>query len=158
MVDQGALDKQTYTYTAHRVLTVPGSGAALRILSESTPAISISMRDTFAPEPPKGLISVPGTAPALNGTAGPRRTIDLTWEPNTEVDLAGYLVYRLDAAGDPAGPARDVRLTTAPIAGPAYRDTSVLAGHRYIYRVTAVDQHGNESGPSEPVEDTFDGR
>jgi len=33
----------------------------------------------------------------------------------------------------------------------AYRDLSVVAGHRYAYRVTAVSEAGNESGPSGEV-------
>jgi fibronectin type 3 domain-containing protein len=34
---------------------------------------------------------------------------------------------------------------------PAVRDTSVQAGHRYWYTVTAVDRAGNESALSAPV-------
>jgi hypothetical protein len=34
---------------------------------------------------------------------------------------------------------------------PAFRDTTVLPGHQYFYRVRAIDRAGNESGLSAPV-------
>jgi len=40
-------------------------------------------------------------------------------------------------------------LRTELLASPAYRDPSVLSGHRYWYSVTAVDRAGNESGRSD---------
>jgi fibronectin type 3 domain-containing protein len=47
------------------------------------------------------------------------------------------------------------RLNITPVVGPAYRDQTALAGHRYAYRVTAVDTAGNESVPSADVQETL---
>jgi fibronectin type 3 domain-containing protein len=35
---------------------------------------------------------------------------------------------------------------------PSYSDTNVSRGQQYLYAVTAVDQDGNESEPSEPIQ------
>ena len=83
------------------------------------------------------------------------RSIDLSWRPNTDPDLAGYIVYRqeIDSKGVAAGTA--TRLNPIPVVGPAYRDHTAIAGHRYAYYVTAVDTAGNESGPSDKVQETL---
>jgi fibronectin type 3 domain-containing protein len=105
------------------------------------------MRDTFPPKSPTGLATIPGLSDAANGSPT-AAYIDLSWEPNSEPDLAGYLVYRQLARpnGDPQGPLG--KMTPLPIAAPAYRDVAVAPGQRYIYSVTAVDASGNESAPS----------
>ena len=107
------------------------------------------MRDTFPPHAPSGLEAVPGGATAAD------RSIDLSWTPDTDADLAGYIVYRqeVDEKGIVAGTA--TRLNLTPVAGPAYRDQTAMAGHRYAYRVSAVDTAGNESAPSAEVQETL---
>jgi fibronectin type 3 domain-containing protein len=57
----------------------------------------------------------------------------LIWEPNTEKDLAGYLVLRGESGG-PLSP-----LTKEPIQETTYRDTTVRPGTTYEYAVVAVD-------------------
>jgi fibronectin type 3 domain-containing protein len=37
------------------------------------------------------------------------------------------------------------------VLGPEFRDTTAEAGKTYLYRVTAIDQHHNESTPSTTV-------
>jgi fibronectin type 3 domain-containing protein len=107
------------------------------------------MRNTFPPHVPSGLEAVPGGATASD------RSIDLSWMPNTDADLAGYIVYRqdIDSKGVAAGTA--TRLNVTPVVGPAYRDQTAVAGRRYAYRVTAVDTAGNESAPSDTVQETL---
>ena len=92
-----------------------------------------------------GLVAVP----AGTGTA-----IDLSWEPGTETDLAGYHVYRqeLTASNQPLGTSQCP--TQTPVTGPAFHDATTIAGHHYAYRVTAIDATGNESPPSAPVLET----
>jgi hypothetical protein len=160
MIDQSVVQQESYTYTAQRVLAVPVGGKPTEIRSEPTAPITLGMRDTFPPDAPRGLLSVPGTIGPTVGAIPVHRTIDLAWEPNTEVDLAGYLVYRLDLqSGQPRnGDTLEMtKLTATPIPGSAYRDADVVPGHRYAYRITAVDRNGNESAPSAPVEDSPDG-
>lgn len=149
-VDTTAAMGDTYTYTAQRVRALTLGNHQLEIASEPSAPVTMAMRDTFPPKPPTGLATIAGTtAPdaAVRG-AKPQPYIDLSWEPNTEPDLAGYRVYRQLARpdGTPQGPL--ARLTPLPIAVPAYRDVAVRPGQGYIYTVTAVDAAGNESAPS----------
>lgn len=88
-----------------------------------SPATCVTLRDTFPPAAPRGLEAVASTG-----------AISLIWEPNTERDLAGYLVLRGRA---PGGTLRVI--TPKPIHDTTYRDTTVKAGVRYIYAVVAVD-------------------
>jgi fibronectin type 3 domain-containing protein len=55
-------------------------------------------------------------------------------------------VYRNDQQGQ-----RGMLITPELLLTPAYRDSSVAAGQRYWYTVTAVDRAGNESAPSEQI-------
>ena len=70
-----------------------------------------------------------------------------------EAKIAGYRVYRRDRDNGAWG-----RLNSELVATPAYRDTTVEAGRRYGYRVTAVDAAGNESAPSDEVVETAPGQ
>ena len=149
-VDTTAAMGHTYNYFAQRVRTVTLNGQSLEIKSALSPVVTLVMRDTFPPKTPTGLETISDVAApdaSVAGTPG-NPYIDLSWEPNSEADLAGYRVYRQLARpdGSPQGPL--ARLTELPIAAPAYRDVAVKPGQGYIYSVTAVDAAGNESAPS----------
>jgi hypothetical protein len=96
--------------------------------------------DTFPPAPPQRLAAIAGL-----------EAINLIWEPNTEADLAGYLVLRGTAPGDTLQ-----ALTPTPIRETTYRDQSVTPGQRYVYAVVAVDTATpqNVSGQSNRVEES----
>ena len=143
--DSTAHKGETYTYTAQRIRTVTLNGHHLELRSAISSPITLFINDTFPPQPPTGLVAVP----AGTGTA-----IDLSWEPGTETDLAGYHVYRqeLTASNQPLGTSQ--RPTQTPVTGPAFHDATTIAGHHYAYRVTAIDATGNESPPSAPVLET----
>lgn len=82
----------------------------------------------------------PPTAPKkLTATAGDSEVF-LSWDPNQETDLQGYLVYR-----------NGVQLTPDPIKDTTWLDSSVTNGVTYTYTVRAVDTAGNVSDPSYPV-------
>lgn len=85
--------------------------------------------DTNPPAAPTNL-----KAAVENGEDG-----HLTWNANSEPDLAGYAVYR-----------DGVRITTALVPTPDYVDVSLPEG-RYTYTVTAFDRAGWESPKSEPA-------
>jgi hypothetical protein len=140
-VDITAKFGETYTYTAERLRPVAVGSHGLEIRSEPSSPVTVALRDTFPPRSPAGLATVPSS-----GNSAPY--IDLSWEPNTEPDLAGYFVYRqlIRLNGDLQGPL--ARLTQSPVTAPAYRDVAVHPGQRYSYWVTAVDASGNESAPS----------
>ncbi len=111
------------------------------IMSEPSPRTCFTPVDVFPPAAPVGVASVPSEG-----------GISLIWEPNSELDLDGYLILRRDA-----GDATLRQLTDTPLAEARYRDTSVEPGKRYIYSVVAVDTQiplPNISAESERVEET----
>ncbi|HER43685.1 MAG TPA: T9SS type A sorting domain-containing protein, partial [Candidatus Eisenbacteria bacterium] len=68
--------------------------------------------------------------------------LQLTWDPNSEADLAGYNIYRgTDESFEP-GPGNF--LVSTPDTASFDGGWSWEAG--YCYKVAAVDVHGNESG------------
>jgi hypothetical protein len=148
-VDQTTRTGETYSYTAQRVRSVSLDGHALELHSTVSSPVTFIARDVFPPLPPTDLEAVPGGATPAD------RSIDLSWTPDTESDLAGYSVYRQEvtSSGEVAGTA--ARLNSTPIVGPAYRDQTAIPGYRYSYRVTAVDASGNESAPSAAVQETL---
>ena len=101
--------------------------------------VSADPVDLTPPAPPQVVRAVPG----------PGALVSLSWEPNREPDLLGYLVYRSDAPNR-----QPRRLIETPFAAPALYDRSVRPGGRYIYTVTAVDASSrrNESAPSAEIE------
>jgi fibronectin type 3 domain-containing protein len=102
--------------------------------SEISPPATLVLEDHFPPAAPAGLEAIPGLG-----------AVELTWEPNKETDLKGYYVYRAPP-DSPAARVSDVTTT------PGFRDAKVESGKKYVYTITAVDEAGNESQPSPPVE------
>ncbi|MGB2668507.1 MAG: hypothetical protein WAK48_31265 [Candidatus Acidiferrum sp.] len=125
---------KTYAYVVRSVINAAGS---LIESGDSVPAI-LMPKDTFPPSTPQNLAAavLPGTSP---GTFA----VDLSWSINLETDVAGYRVYRSESEN-----ARGQLQTPDLLPTPSFRDSSVQAGHRYWYTVTAVDRAGNESPAS----------
>jgi hypothetical protein len=128
----------TYLY---RVRAVEQLGPAAIESADSVPAV-LTAKDTFPPAAPRDLETV-SVATAKEAPA----SVELTWTINTEPDLAGYTVYRSE---NPEMPGQ--KLNSELLLVPTFRDISVVAGKSYFYRVGAVDQSGNESPLSSPVE------
>jgi hypothetical protein len=128
---------KSYAYIVRTVVVVEGNPLES---ADSNPAI-VSPRDTFSPASPQNLVVA-----ALSGASPGSVLADLSWSINLETDLAGYRVYRSEVQDT-----RGALLTPDLLLAPAYRDTSVEAGHRYWYSVTAVDRAGNESDASAAV-------
>jgi hypothetical protein len=140
-LDRSAQRGQIYTYRAQRIRNVALAGHTFELRSEPSSPVTVNLTDTFPPAIPTGLAAIPGstaTAPS----------IDLSWQPGTESDLAGYNVYRAATHG------AFQRLTAMPVLGPAFSDTTVTPGTAYTYRVTAIDNSGNESAPSAEITET----
>ncbi|QNI31278.1 hypothetical protein H7849_19620 [Alloacidobacterium dinghuense] len=141
--DKDAAFDQQYRYVVQRVATLNLGGHKIEIASDPSHTYILNTRDIFAPAVPTGLVAV----------ASPdEHAIDLSWSPNPENDLAGYVVYRREA-----GPTADaVRISPEqPIAGPAFRDAAAVPGKRYAYSVSAIDQDKNESRKSPEVEESL---
>ncbi len=121
------------------VRTVETAGTVPIESAPSEPAC-VTPVDIFPPAAPERLQVVP-TPGAMN----------LSWQPNTETDLAGYIVLRADAPGGTLQ-----ALTPEPIASPRFEDRTARPGERYAYVVVAVDRATprNSSAPSNRVEET----
>jgi hypothetical protein len=148
-VPDRALDKdvrfgQVYEYRAQRAARVTVDGKTLELAGPFSDSIRVEVRDIFPPAIPTGVAAV-----ATLAQPGVETAIDLSWQPVTDADLAGYAVYRRE--GD--GPWQ--RITPAqPIIPPGFHDTHVQPGHTYRYAVTAIDQGGHESPRSAETEET----
>ena len=143
-LDPVAAFDRTYIYRAERGSTISVGGHDIRILGSPSEALTVVTRDVFPPRTPQDLAVVPDSA---------AKAIDLSWTPDSEPDLAGYVVYRRDTATNAASPERISSAT--PVAGPAFRDAKAEPGHTYAYSVSAVDQHGNESARSAEEQETL---
>ena len=100
--------------------------------------------DVTPPAAPTGLAAVAGNA-----------QVSLTWNANSEPDLAGYNVYRNTTSPVPTSgtPVNGAALVTSP----NYNDTGVTNGTPYYYNVTAVDTSGNQSTASNEANATPQG-
>jgi hypothetical protein len=137
ILDSAFTWEKTYFYRAAVVSVVAEAGTpSLEIEGDDTPTVRIFANDVFPPVVPSGLQAV------FSGT-GEQSFVDLIWSPNSDVDLAGYNVYRHEEGGPP------VKLNAEPVKIPAYRDGNVQSRKKYFYSVSAVDVRGNESARSQ---------
>jgi hypothetical protein len=154
LVDSGSqsgrtLDKsirfgQVYEYRAQRVARIAIGKQTLELAGELSAPIRVEALDIFPPAVPTGLAAV-----ATVGDTGTEPSIDLSWQPATDPDLAGYRVYRREA-----GAAWRQISPAQPIVPPAYHDVQIQPGHTYSYSVSAIDQGGHESARSAETEET----
>jgi hypothetical protein len=143
--DKDAALDHTYRYTALRIARLTLAGHSIEVASAPSETITVNARDIFPPAVPSGLVTV----------ASPdEHAIDLSWSPNAESDLAGYVIYRREAGSSSA----PVRISPAqPVPAPAFRDSNAKPGTRYVYSVSSIDQDGNESARSQEIEESLPG-
>lgn len=96
--------------------------------------------DTTPPASPSGLTAMGGTA-----------SVNLTWNGNTESDLAGYNVYRSDSSNGTY-----IKVNSGLVNTSMFDDSNLAAATTYFYKVTAVDTSNNESPLSSSVFATTD--
>lgn len=140
-LDRDAELDHTWQYTIERVRRQTGGQHSVDVAGLPSPPFTIDARDVFPPAVPTGLAAVADEQ---------AHAIDLSWTPDTDRDLAGYVVYRRDeTAGSPME-----RISGEALVVPStFADGKAPAGHRYAYSVSAVDQDGNESQRSAEVEE-----
>lgn len=85
--------------------------------------------------------------------AGTQTRIEVDWQTASEVNTAGFLLYRADTS---AGPGEKITPNLIPVQGDAlsgadyhYTDSSVQAGRTYYYWLEEVETSGaaNRHGP-----------
>lgn len=91
-----------------------------------------------APDSGYSVDNLPPAAPAPFTGQYAAGTARLHWNRNLEADLAGYRLYRGSSVAFTPGPASLV----AALPDTGYADA---AGAPYVYKLTAIDSHGNES-------------
>ena len=80
--------------------------------------------------------------------------VTFEWDPNSEQDLAGYRIYQSDSSGNYTfGEGNEV--ADIPAGTEIVTLLGVLDG-KWYWVLTAYDQNGNESGPSNEVSATLD--
>lgn len=85
----------------------------------------------------------PATPLGLTGTVD-GNSIAITWDANSETDLAGYAVYRKVNSSDQV-----ILLSKELLLEPAYTDSAIIQGNTYTYWVQAYNTGGAGSWLSE---------
>jgi predicted phage tail protein len=129
---------ESYRYVV-RSVSLGTEGAQVESLNSNS--ISVSPRDTFPPSAPA----------SITVAAAPGR-LSIFFPANPEPDVVGYNIYR---STDPDLP-KDKwnKLNPALLTRTTFQDERVESGKRYYYYLTAIDQSGNVSSPSEVVSET----
>jgi len=142
-IDRDIRFGQSYEYRAQHVSRVAYEGKTLELGGAFSPTLRVDAADVFPPAVPTGLAAI-----ATAAGDGIETAIDLSWQPVTDPDLAGYIVYRreADAGWQRISPPR-------PLAGPAFHDNHVEPGHAYRYAVSAISHTGHESARSAEAEE-----
>ena len=121
-VDSSVTNGTTYYYTVKAVDNVDNESTGAE--TPATPA---------DPDP------APAAPTNLVVTAGDY-FVDLSWNANSENDLASYTIYRTGLSGYYFGDPLVTNVTDT-----SYRDNTAVNGITYHYVVTAIDANGNES-------------
>jgi hypothetical protein len=130
-LDTSAEIGKSYLY---EVLGFTEAAPHQEVQSDLSGELAVLYKDIFPPAAPAGLHAIASAS-----------TIELSWDGNTESDLAGYRVYRSTNGG-----AFEKTADVNEI--PAYSDRTVERGKTYRYAITAMDKSGNESARSNVVE------
>lgn len=110
--------------------------------SRESNILNIKPVDTFPPSPPA----------AITVAAG-QNVISLFFAVNPEKDIAGYRIYR---STDNSLPLKEwTVLTPALVTANTFQDAKVESGKTYHYYLTATDNAGNVSAPSEIVSEAL---
>lgn len=109
-------------------------------------AISTDKANQSDPAPPESSIELRAAplAPVGLSAVFSAGTVNLSWIQNTELDLAGYKIYRNDSAAGQVG-----------ASATAFTEAMALDGI-YSYSLSAFDALGNESAKCSPVDVVVD--
>ena len=142
VIDQRIEWEKTYEYWVVPVTAWQSpKGQKGEVEGADSPHTKVAAHDIFPPAAPTGL-------QAVFSNTGQQSFIDITWNPSTEPDLAGYHVYRHTENAPP------VKINQDLVKAPAFRDSAVQPGTKYFYSVSAVDLRGNESAKSQETSES----
>jgi predicted phage tail protein len=129
---------EEYAYFV-RAVSLGTGGQQVESLDSNT--VTVTPRDVYPPTPPM----------AITIAAAPGR-LSLFFPANPELDVAGYNIYRSTDAELPKD--RWTKLNGELVTRTTFLDDKVESGRKYYYYLTAVDNSGNTSAPSEVVSET----
>jgi fibronectin type 3 domain-containing protein len=117
------------------------------LLNFNVVAVDVSGRRSALSEAAPHLVAenIPPARISNVRTARVDDSIQIQWPMSTELDVAGYHLYRSMKADE--GFER-INPDLIPFTDPIFMDDTIEPGNQYFYRVTAIDEHGNESEKS----------
>lgn len=127
--DKELANGKTYYYA---VVTIGVNG----IKSEASEILTVKVKDTQAPSAPANI------AAAVSG-----RKVSLSWPAVKSDDIAGYVIYRGESENGNFEPLNN----GAKVAEPNYADSKTSGGKTYYYKISAIDEAGNESEKSAAI-------
>jgi hypothetical protein len=130
-IDDAAEPGKTYCYSVRRVDSVEPL-----VASADSAESCLAVKDLRPPAAPTGLAALEREG-----------SLEISWSPSPESDVKSYRVYRTDP-----GAQAPEQIAEKPAPERTYLDKPPRGTSRYT--VTAVDNAGNESAHSNPVEGT----
>jgi hypothetical protein len=114
--------------------------------SAGTWSASLNVASSSLSAPVQLSLAGSSTTNSTTSSAPPSaHSVTLSWVASTS-QVAGYHIYRGDASGGPYS-----RIDASLVNSLSFSDSSVLAGARYFYVVTAVESNSAESAYSNEV-------
>ncbi len=136
--DESFIFGKKYRYFV-RTVSLGSDGEKVESLDSIT--IDVSPKDTFAPSAPEAI-----TIAAAPGN------LSIFFAANPEKDIAGYKIYRSIDQNLPL--TEWILLTPETLRTNTFQDKQVERGKTYFYYLTAIDNAGNISKPSEIISET----
>lgn len=127
--DVGVNGNLAYTYASY-------TGCGVRPALYLKPGLLVSdTNEVIGPAPP-----LPVSPTGLSATATGPTQVELTWQPNTEPDLAGYIIYR-----------NNVEIARVGNSTTTYTDSGLMPNTAYTYGIKAYNTSGLTSDMSNVV-------
>lgn len=120
---------------------VPGVKYYYTVAAENTFGTLSSFTTSVTATRPQNTVA-PAVPANLQASANGSNII-LSWSPNSEIDLAGYNVYRANSINGTY-----FKLNSSPITSTSFTDISSPVGVTSYYHVTAINASGTESAPA----------
>ncbi len=120
-----------------RVIPLDHSGGSVRPALYLKSGILIDQNKVVVGQ---GNINRPASPSGVSANAESSTSVNISWQANTEADLAGYKIYR-----------NNTEIANVDKTVTTYNDVTVAPGITYTYEITAYNTSNLESGRSSPV-------